>query len=175
MIYIISGIIVFIAIIIVIIFTYRNKFHYILLKIQEGEENIENYLLKKIEFIKNIIPIIREKTKEKDFLDDFSLLEDKNSFEKNEILKNNYVEIIKILEDHETLLNDKNFNELINEIEDNEEELVASIKFYNDNTLEYNHLIESFPSNILRIFFHLKRKDLYSNEKKEIYEILKQK
>ena len=63
----------------------------------------------------------------------------------------------------------------MNEINENEEDLVASIKFYNDNVVEFNRLIVSFPSNIIKLIFKYKRKEFYSQEKLEIFEILKEK
>ena len=59
------------------------------------------------------------------------------------------------------------------ELVDNEEDLVASIKFYNDTVVDFNKLIVSFPSNIIRLIFRYKRKEFYNHEKREIYEILK--
>ena len=73
MLYIILAILVFIAIIIgSTILVYYHKFDYLMIRINEAENNIDILLQKKIECISRIIPIIRENTKEKDFLDDFS-------------------------------------------------------------------------------------------------------
>ena len=175
MLYIILAILVFIAIIIgSTILVYYHKFDYLMIRINEAENNIDILLQKKIECISRIIPIIQENTKEKDFLDDFSLIrtKEKDHFEANEFLKNSHMDILKIIGDYEKLLKNKDFVHHLEDLEDNDEDLVASIKFYNDNTVEFNHLIQSFPSNIIRLLFHFKRKDLYSTEKKEIFEIL---
>ena len=81
--------------------------------------------------------------------------------------------IFKILDDNEKLLKSEKIINIINEFNDNEEDLVASIKFYNDTVVDFNKLIVSFPSNIIRLIFRYKRKEFYNHEKREIYEILK--
>ncbi len=176
MVFIILGIILIIAIIFSFVFIYnKNRFQEELIRIDEAENNIDMLLQKKIEFIDQIIPIIQKKSKEQEFLSDFHIIreKEKNHFEINEYLKNSYVEIIKILEDNEALMSDKKLNSLLEEMNENEEDLIASIQFYNDHTVEYNRLIHSFPSNMIKTFLKLKHKELYSTEKKEIYEILK--
>lgn len=176
LVYIIIGITVILLVILGSTFAfYYYKFQYLMIRMDEAENNIDILLQKKIECISKLIPIIQKKTKEKDFLDDFSSIRknERDHFEMNEMLKNSHIEIIKVISDQEKLLKVEEFVALMEELEDNEENLVASIKYYNDNTVDYNHLIASFPSNIVRLFLHLKKKDLYSTEKKEIFEILK--
>ena len=167
-------IILILAVIGITILIYHQKFQYLTIRIDEAENNIDILLQKKIECISKIIPIIQENTKEKDFLEDFSLIREKNKnhFEANEFLKNSHIEIIKVVGDYEKILKNDSFIVNLESLEDNEEDLVASIKYYNDNAVDYNHLIVSFPSSIIRIFLHLKKKNLYSTEKKEIFEIL---
>ena len=80
-----------------------------------------------------------------------------------------------MLDDNEKLYKRKALVEVINDINENEIDLVAAIKFYNDNVVVFNKLIMSFPSNIIRLFFGYKKKEFYNNEKREIYEILKDK
>ncbi len=176
MLYIIIAIIsFFIVITSIIMVIYYHKFQYLIIRINEAENNIDILLQKKIECISTIIPIIQNNTKEKEFLDDFSIIreKEKNHFEVNEFLRNSHVEIMKVIGDYEKLLKNDDFVGHMENLEDNEEDLVASIKYYNDNTVEFNHLISSFPSSIIRVFLHLKKKELYSTEKKEIFEILK--
>ena len=81
--------------------------------------------------------------------------------------------LFKTLDDNEKLLKSEKIVNIINEFNDNEEDLVASIKFYNDTVVDFNKLIVSFPSNVIRLIFRYKRKEFYNNEKREIYEILK--
>ena len=174
MFYIIVGSITFIAFILLIIVIYYNKFQFSIIKIDEAEENAEIFLNKKYELIKRIVPIIRKELKDKELVseidDDFESL---NHFEFNDKLSKLANNIFKILDDNETLLKSEKIINIINEFNDNEEDLVASIKFYNDTVVDFNKLIVSFPSNIIRLIFRYKRKEFYNHEKREIYEILK--
>ena len=56
---------------------------------------------------------------------------------------------------------------------DNEEELIGSIKFYNDSVVDYNGLIKTFPHKIYAKMKSLDNKDFYNNEKEELFDILK--
>ena len=174
MFYIIVGSITFIAFILLIIVIYYNKFQFSIIKIDEAEENAEIFLNKKYELIKRIVPIIRKELKDKELVseidDDFESL---NHFEFNDRLSKIDDKIFKILDDNEKLLKSEKIINIINEFNDNEEDLVASIKFYNDTVVDFNKLIVSFPSNIIRLIFRYKRKDFYNHEKREMYEILK--
>lgn len=174
MFYIIVGSITFIAFILLIIVIYYNKFQFSIIKIDEAEENAEIFLNKKYELIKRIVPIIRKELKDKELVseidEDFESL---NHFEFNDKLSKIDNNIFNILDDNEKLLKSEKIINIINEFNDNEEDLVASIKFYNDTVVDFNKLIVSFPSNIIRLIFRYKRKEFYNHEKREIYEILK--
>lgn len=175
MFYIIIGSITFVAFILLIIAIYYNKFQFSLIKIEEAESNIDIYLKKKLELIQLLIPIIKKDLKRKEFLESIhDISEDINHFELNDLLSNLYNELFKTLDNHEKLLKKKKILTIINDINENEEDLVASIKFYNDTVVDYNRLILSFPSNMIRLFFRYKKKEFYSHEKREIYEILKE-
>ena len=54
-------------------------------------------------------------------------------------------------------------------------ELNAAKKYYNEHIVSYNKLIRSIPSNIVAKLYHYTVKDFYSDEKIEIFEILKEK
>ena len=58
------------------------------------------------------------------------------------------------------------------DLNNNEENIIGSIKFYNDTVVLFNHLVVSFPSNIICLFKRYKKKEFYSNEKREMFEIL---
>ena len=64
---------------------------------------------------------------------------------------------------------------IIHNLNENEENIVGAIKFYNDTVVEYNKLIVSFPSSIVGFFKRYKKKEFYNNEKREIFEILNEK
>lgn len=177
MIEIILGCVVLVALILLIIVIFHNKFKFAIIKMDEAENNIDIYLEKKFDLLKRCGPIIKKELKIKDFLDNLDEVNVKeiNHFEFNNILKDAYNDLFKLLDDNEKLYKRKALVEVINDINENEIDLVAAIKFYNDNVVVFNKLIMSFPSNIIRLFFGYKKKEFYNNEKREIYEILKDK
>lgn len=173
--YIIVGSITFIAFILLIIAIYYNRFQFSIIKIEEAVSNIEIYLNKKLELLKLIIPVIKKELKLKEFLETVNeSQEEKTSFELNIFLSELCNEVFKTLDDQEKLLKKKKITNLIQEINDNDELLIASIKFYNDTVVDFNRLIFSFPSNLIRLFFGYKKKEFYTHEKRQIYEILKE-
>ena len=102
-----------------------------------------------------------------------SYLDDLNHFELNDTLKLAFNELFKTLDDNEKLFKSESLVRIVEELNANEINLVAAVKFYNDTVVTFNQLIVSFPSNILRLFFGYKKKEFYNHEKREIYEILK--
>lgn len=174
MLYIIIGGITLIALLLLIIIVNYNKFQFAIIKIEEAESNADVFLKKKYDLIKRIVPIIGKKIKNKDFLSEVNeSIVNLNHFELNDRLNSFDKEIYKVLDENENLLKNEKIAEVLDEINDNDEDLVASIRFYNDSVSTYNKYIMSFPSNIIRLFFGYKKKDFYSEEKKEMFEILK--
>lgn len=176
MFYTIVGIITGIAFILLIIAIFYNKFQFSIIKIDEAEENIEVFLNKKFDLIKRCCPLIRKSLKKKELLSDIDTLnvEDFNHFEFNDAMDKAYIDLFKVIDENEKLLKSKPLTAILDELNDNEDDLVASIKFYNNTVVEFNKLIMSFPSNIIRLIFRYKRKEFYSHEKREIFEILKE-
>lgn len=174
MFYIIVGGITVLALILLIVAINYNKFQFAIIKIDEAENNTDLFLQKKYDLIKRLVPIIKGILKQKEFMEDikndFSEL---NHFELNKKLSDFSSEIFKTLDDNDKLLKSEKIINLMTEFNDNDEDLTASIKFYNDTVVKFNKLIMSFPSNIIRLFFGYKRKDFYADEKREMYEILK--
>ena len=50
---------------------------------------------------------------------------------------------------------------------------LAIEKYYNDNVSKFNKLLDKFPSKIISKFRDYSKKELFSNQKEEIFEILK--
>ncbi len=175
MFYIVVSSITILAFILLIFAIYYNKFQFAIIKINEAEENADLYLNKKFDLLKRCSPIIRKELRKKKILEEVEKLPvgEFNHFELNEALNKAYNNLFQIIDDHEKLLKSENLLGILNELNDNEEDLMASIKFYNDTVVGFNRLITSFPSNVIRLFFRYKRKEFYSQEKHEIFEILK--
>lgn len=176
MFYIIVGSITGIAFLLLIVAIYYNKFQFAIVRIEEAEENADLLLKKKKELIERCIPIIQEELKIKKFLPEIEeIIEtEMNHFEVNDRLTECYQKLFQKIDDNDKLYKSESLVSILEELNDNEVDLTASVKFYNDTVVDFNKLILSFPSNIIRLFFGYKKKEFYSHEKREIFEILKE-
>ena len=174
---IILGTVVGIAIILIFLVFMHNKFQFAIIKIEEAENNIDILLHKKLDLLNRAAPVVKKGLKLEDFLNE--LEDEKNCncslFELNSVLKKNYDLFFKMLDDNEKLFKSEILTTIINDINSNEIDLVAAIKFYNDGVVCFNKLISSFPSNVYAFIKRYKKKDFYNNEKKEIFDILNDK
>ena len=172
---IILGSVVAVTLIILIFVVYHNKFQISVIKMEEAENNIELFLQKKLDLLKRAQPIIKKELKMDGFLEQLedTSIQELNYSELNDTLKLAFNDLFKVLDDNEKLFKSESLVRIVDDINTNEIDLVAAVKFYNDTVVTFNQLIVSFPSNIIRLFFGYKRKDFYNHEKREIYEILK--
>lgn len=170
-------ILVIVCIIAIIITFYHNSYKLVLVKINEAENNINMLLDKKLHLLDDARPIIKKELKLEEFLENLEGLKERelSAFSLKNILKENYEKLFKIVDDNEKLLKSKELVKIIEQINSNEEEIIGSIKFYNDSVVILNKLIRTFPSNLVGFLFRYKAKEFYKNEKREIYEILKEK
>ena len=170
---IILGVIVLISILLIMIIIINNKFQFSIIKIDKAEEDISLYLDKKKELLDRCRPTIKKELKLENFLDELDeSFDDVNNFSLHDTLKKCYNELFKTLDENEKLFKSESLVSILDDLNDNEEDIVGAIKFYNDTVVEFNQLIMSFPSNIIAFFRRFKKKEFYNNEKREIYEIL---
>ena len=170
---IILGVIVLISILLIMIIIINNKFQFSIIKIDKAEEDISLYLDKKKELLDRCRPTIKKELKLESFLDELDeSFDDVNNFSQHDTLKKSYNELFKTLDENEKLFKSESLVSILEDLNDNEEDIVGAIKFYNDTVVEFNQLIMSFPSNIIAFFRRFKKKEFYNNEKREIYEIL---
>lgn len=154
----------------------NNRFQLTVIKIDKAEEDIDIYLEKKKELLSRTIPIVKKELKTKEFLEGLDkCTDDLNNFEKNELLKNIYNELFKTLDENEKLLKSDSLVKILESLNDNEEDIVGAIKYYNDSVVEFNRLVVSFPASLLALIKKYKKLEFYNNEKREIFEILNQK
>ena len=173
---IIVGIIVAISFILLIATIINNRFQLALIKIEKAEEDIDIYLEKKREFLDRTRPIISKEIKDDNFLPELNLdFNVVSNFEENDILKKCYNDLFKTIDENDKLLKSDSLVSIIHNLNENEENIVGAIRFYNDTVVEYNKLVVSFPSNIISLFKRYKKKAFYNNEKREIFEILNEK
>ena len=175
---IIVGVILLIIILITIsIISCRSNLNISNIKITEAEKNIDSILNKKIKNLNKIKPIILEEIDEKNFLEDieeFSISEN-GLFDSNALLADYYSELTTIIDENEKLLNKEEIEKILEKLKDENVELKATIKYYNDSVNKFNKKIEKFPNNIYRIILGYKKKDLFKDETREEFEILKEK
>lgn len=165
--------IIVICILLMIFTLINNKFKLAIIKIEKAEEDIDIYLQKKKDLIDRTRPIIKKELKRDSFLDnlDNNYIE-MNHFQRNDILKEAYNELFKAIDENEKLMKSDTLMSILEDLNNNEENIIGSIKFYNDTVVLFNHLVVSFPSNIICLFKRYKKKEFYSNEKREMFEIL---
>ena len=174
MIEVVLAVIVAVSFIALIVTIYNNKFNFAIIKINEAESNLDILLIRKLELLERTVPIIKKELKIEGFLEELEGLKDTklNHFQLNDVLKKAYSDLFKTLDENEKLFKSEALNRILREINDNEEAIIGSIKFYNDNVVIFNQLVSSFPSKIIAIFRRYKRKDFYNDENREMYEIL---
>jgi len=166
--------IIFIFLIIYTIF--NNKFQFVLIKIDKAEEDISLYLDKKKELLDRSRGIIKKELKLDEFLEELeSFSTERDNIENHNILKNFYNELFKVIDENEKLLKSESLVNILEDLNNNEENIIGSIKFYNDTVVEYNQLVVSFPSRLVAFIRRYKKRDFYNNEKREIFKILSNK
>ncbi len=173
---IILSIVILIILIIVLLFiNSKSKFILLNIKIKEGESNINLALQKKRVSLNHIIKEIKKKKRDEGKFDDFikSVDNENDSFKLHSLLNKYYSQVSKILFDYDKLAKDEKILKVLNEIKDNEEELIGSIKFYNDTIVDYNGLLKHFPHKYVARILGYEEYEFYKNEKEELFEILK--
>ena len=95
-----------------------------------------------------------------------------NHFKVNLLLHNSYLELLSIVDENEKLLKSKTIIGILEDLENNEEDRIGCIKFYNDSVSTYNNLVCGFPTNIIAFFSKNKKMDYYSDDEKEMFQIL---
>lgn len=173
MLYIFFGILIGFCIILLLSTLLNNKFKLALIKIEKAEEDIDMYLLKKRDLLDRSRAIVIKELKLNEFLpdldQDFTQI---SNFSENDILRKAYNDLFKTIDDHDKLLKSDTLKSILEDLDENEEDIVGAIKFYNDTVVDYNQLIISFPSMMIAFFKRYKKKEFYRNEKREMYEIL---
>ncbi len=168
-------IIVLISFVLLIGTIFNNKYKLAIIKIDKAEEDINIYLEKKEELLDRTRPIIKKELKLKSFLEKLDNKNDLDNFQKNDLLKNCYNELFKILDENDKLLKSDSLNSILSNLNENEEQIVGAIKFYNDTVVDYNQLVISFPTNVIAFFKGYKKRNFYNNEKREMFDILNEK
>ena len=171
---IIGGVILLIILIcIIMVLIYKNKYNFLYIKVKEADNNLDILLQKKEEILLKIIPILEE-AKIKDIPEVIKLKSKRlNHHELYQELMDMTTEILKIIDDYEDKLDFKKLDALVDKLNENENDLRAAIKYYNDNGEEIIYLSHKFPTNLIKTFSHYQDIETYKLEKRETFEILK--
>jgi hypothetical protein len=147
--------------------TRYNKIIIELLKTQEAEVNIDQELRNKYDDIIRCINIIERKLKLdiKTFEEVKKIKSDKiSNFEVDRILSKCLEELLIITEDYPKVKETKSFNDLIKDMSDIEEHLIALRSYYNKYTFIYNKCIKTFPDTIISKIHHFNEKPFYDGK-----------
>lgn len=170
---IIASIIVIVTTIVILVLYYKNKYSFLYIKVNEAENNLDILLQKKEEILGKIINILKEKSIN-DIPDIIKLKSRKIDHHTlyNELAKltNN---ITKIIDDMEEKVMSQELQNLLDLLDDNENDLRAAIKYYNDNATDINYYAHKFPANLVKHFSHYPDTELYTIIKREKFAILK--
>ena len=152
----------------------KSKFYIASIKIDKAEQDIDIYLIRKKDLLDRTRPIVTKELKLETFLTDLDQDFDSiNNFLENDILRRNYNELLKTIDDNDKLLKSKALKEILQDLVDNDEDIIGAIKFYNDTVVDYNKLVGTFPGAVIALVKRYKKKEFYNNEKRESFEILK--
>lgn len=166
-------VIVIFSFLLLIIIIFNNKFNFSIIKIKESEDNINLYLNKKKDLLIKLIDIVKKELKKEDFFKDFYELDNNiDLFKLNNGLNVNYNKVFKLVNENNSLVKNNNIIDLIAKIDDNDDNLLGTILFYNDSVVLYNSLLKSFPTNFIGFFKGFKTKDFYNSEIKKIDNLL---
>lgn len=175
--YIFIGVGIALAILIITIILinryYNNKYAFLYIKVKEADNNLDILLEKKVEILTKLLSILEEK-KVDDNIPDIARIKNKR-MDHHELfneLTNIHNETIKIIETYETKLNEEKLISLIDKLNDNECDLRAALKYYNDSTTEIEFLAHKFPSNIIRSIHHYEHLEPYKIQKTNSIELL---
>lgn len=163
-----------IGIFLIIIVTIYNKYQWLLIKLDKGETNITNALIKKYNILLRYVDFLKSNINlsNKDF-EEFKLINTKMPMHKlNKKIEDMNNIINKYMDNNEKLLKNDTIVKINKELLDVNIIINGCKKYYNDNLVKYNHLCHSFPSNLISNIFKYKEKAFLNEENKEQLKIL---
>ncbi len=176
MIWIIIILIVLLGVILVGITAYsKQKFFDLEIALNEAENNLDIILEKKMELFHRLMSHMKKKKLKIDYpdIEQYKKLKDDHHALHNALF-DVYTEFISIVEENEDKLKDEKSISLIDQLCDNEDDLIAVVKYYNDSATDYNYYINHFPTSLGAKFLRLEQLEFFKNEKRETFEILKE-
>ena len=152
----------------------KNRFKFKQIKIEEALNQITSLLNDKYEALKKVNEIIKGKTNE-EFLANIEdvKVEELDMFDLQEELAKYDVDIIELTEFNKDIKLEESDIEELDKLTKINIDCNAAEEYYNDNVESYNKLINKFPYSVVAKMNKHKKKDLFVNQKEEMFEILK--
>lgn len=159
---------------------FYNKFQFLKIKISEALNNMDILFEKKFSLLERCVNIIKENNKqykEELILDNLNKIKNKkiDRFGLNKELTIALRDYHALLDLDKKLASIDSLKNISEDLIDIDNDLNAAKKYYNDNVVLHNNLVNSFPSNIVAKLFHYKKEEFFKEEKIETLEILKEK
>lgn len=132
-------------------------------KIEHVEGIIDNDLRAKYDIIVRTNDILKKQKEKKEYLKEYISLKDEKigNFELDRKLKEAENIILNLYHDNESLNENENMNEIINDFKTINEKITAGISYYNKQTSLLNNDIKKFPNNIIASIHKIKIKNFF--------------
>ncbi len=157
-----------------------NGFVILKTRIQEALSGIDVQLKRRADLIPNLVETVKGYAKhEKEIFENVtkaraSMMSAGSLQEKadaNNVLSGALKSLFAVAEAYPDLKANTNFQDLQRQLEDTEDKVSFSRQFYNSNVLEFNTMVQVFPSNILAGMFGFKAAEFFAateEEKKKV-------
>lgn len=166
--YIIFSIVILCIILIWFIATY-NRYQEFIIRINEGEADIDSTLRKRFDLLNKSIGIIKSTTEKENVLEELSNLRSQKltNFELDRKIYDAINEITSLKEEYKDLKKCESFMKVELGINETEAEIVAARKYYNDIITDYNKIVKSFPTNLVALICKFKTKTYFDGKNME--------
>ena len=133
-------------------------------KMDKAEGIIDNELTKKLNIIISINTEIKKVTGKKDYLKDYTALKDSiiTNIEKDWKLDEAVKLINNLISDYKELNKDDKFKKYYSNLRDIDEVLTSAKNMFNQNAIESNKTIKTFPNNIFSKIGNFKIRSYYN-------------
>lgn len=144
--------------------------------VREAFSTMDVYLKKRWDLIPNLVEAVKGYVQhEKDVLEKITELRNMNygnlsneqKMELNSQLGFGLSKLIAVAENYPELKANENFNNLMQELSEVEEDIANSRKYYNGTVREFNNYTELFPSNIVALIFGFKAEKMFEISENE--------
>lgn len=174
-----TGIIIVVGLLIVLagyVISIYNKLVNARNKVENQFSQVDIQLKRRADLIPNLVETVKgyAKHEEETFT---SVIEARNKavnagsvnekIEANNELSGALNKLFALAESYPELKANENFLSLQNDLKDTEDKITYARQFYNDSAMNFNNLVEMFPSNIIAGMFSFKKFEYFKIEEKE--------